>query len=122
VDRAVRAAVEMQRALAELNARWRAAGQTELQIHIGINTGRVAAGNIGSERYLQYATIGDATNVASRVCSATPSGGICLTQSTFERWRDRAWPTEQLPPITVKGKAEALTLHRLDWREGRGEG
>jgi adenylate cyclase len=116
VDRAVRAAVEMQRALAELNAGWRAEGKVELQIHIGINTGRVAAGNIGSERYLQYATIGDATNVASRVCSATPPGGICLTQSTFDRWRDRAWRSEQLPPLQVKGKQEALTLHQLDWR------
>jgi adenylate cyclase len=83
---------------------------------VGINTGRVAAGNIGSEQYLQYATIGDATNVASRVCSAARSGEICLTDSTFARWRDRAWPATRLPPVPVKGKNEPLDLHRLEWR------
>jgi adenylate cyclase len=119
-DRAVRAAVEMQRALAELNARWRAQGRPELQIHVGLNTGRVAAGNIGSEQYLQYATIGDATNVASRVCSAAADGEICMNSTTFERWRDRAWPTNPLPPVQVKGKREPLSLHRLDWREPSG--
>ncbi|WNG35092.1 GAF domain-containing protein [Archangium violaceum] len=116
-DRAVRAAVEMQRALAELNARWRTQGRPELKIHVGLNTGRVAAGNIGSEQYLQYATIGDATNVASRVCSAAADGEICMTDATFSRWRDRAWPTSLLPPTQVKGKQEALTLYRLEWRE-----
>jgi adenylate cyclase len=119
-DRAVRAAVEMQRALAELNARWRAQGRPELQIHVGLNTGRVAAGNIGSEQYLQYATIGDATNVASRVCSAAGDGEICMNSTTFERWRDRAWPTSPLPPTRVKGKQEALSLYRLEWREPSG--
>jgi len=116
VDRAVRAAVEMQQALAELNTRWRAQGRPELQIHVGLNTGRVAAGNIGSEKYLQYATIGDATNVASRVCSAAGDGEICMNATTFERWRERAWPTSALPATRVKGKQDALSLHRLEWR------
>jgi adenylate cyclase len=119
-DRAVRAAVEMQRALAQLNARWRAQGRPELQIHVGLNTGRVAAGNIGSEQYLQYATIGDATNVASRVCSAAKDGEIRMNSTTFERWRDRAWPAHALPPTSVKGKQEELNLYLLDWREPSG--
>jgi adenylate cyclase len=116
-DRAVRAAVEMQRALAELNARWRAQGRPELKIHVGLNTGRVAAGNIGSDQYVQYATIGDATNVASRVCSAAGDGEICMNATTFERWREREWPFIQLAPVEVKGKKEALTLYRLEWRD-----
>ena len=115
VDRAVRAAVEMQQALAGLNARWRDQGRPELNIHVGLNTGRVAAGNIGSERYLQYATIGDATNVASRVCSAAGNGEICMNDTTFERWRERAWPTSVLPDTWVKGKSEPLRLHLLEW-------
>ena len=115
VDRAVRAAVEMQQALVGLNARWRAQGRPELSIHVGLNTGRVAAGNIGSERYLQYATIGDATNVASRVCSAAGNGEICLNDTTLERWRERAWPTSALPDTWVKGKQEPLRLHLLEW-------
>ncbi|MBN1210745.1 MAG: adenylate/guanylate cyclase domain-containing protein, partial [Myxococcaceae bacterium] len=116
-DRALRAAVEMQRALADLNARWRSQGKPELQIHIGLNTGRVAAGNIGSEHYLQYATIGDATNVASRVCSAAEEGEIRVAEATFQRCQERSWPLEKLPPVHVKGKQEPLTLYRVDWRE-----
>ncbi|SEL15960.1 adenylate cyclase [Stigmatella aurantiaca] len=114
-DRALRAAVEMQHALARLNARWRTEGKPELQIHIGLNTGRVAAGNIGSEHYLQYATIGDATNVASRVCSAASDGEICIAEVTFQRCEERSWPLERLPPVQVKGKQEPLTLYRVDW-------
>ncbi|KFE71437.1 adenylate/guanylate cyclase domain-containing protein [Hyalangium minutum] len=117
-DRALRAAVDMQRALADLNARWRAQGQTELKIHVGLNTGRVAAGNIGSEQYLQYATIGDATNVASRICDATPAGEIRMAESTFRRVKERSWPLTKLPPVQVKGKQEPLTLYRVDWRDG----
>ena len=117
-DRAMRAAVEMQRALADLNARWRARGQTELKIHVGLNTGRVAAGNIGSEQYLQYATIGDATNVASRICDATPAGEIRMSEPTYQRIQDRSWPLTKLPPVQVKGKQEPLTLYRVEWRDG----
>ncbi|HLL02003.1 MAG TPA: adenylate/guanylate cyclase domain-containing protein [Myxococcaceae bacterium] len=116
-DRAVRAAVEMQRALAELNTRWRGQGRPELQIHVGLNTGRVAAGNIGSEQYLQYATIGDATNVASRICDATPPGEIRMSEATFQRCLERPWPITKLGPVQVKGKQEPLPLFRLEWRD-----
>jgi len=115
-ERAVRAAVEMQRALEVLNARWRSQGAPELSIHVGINTGRVAAGNIGSEQYLQYATIGDATNVASRVCGLAEAGEIVLHQCTLDKLRERPWPLHALPPAPVKGKAEPLQVYRLDWR------
>jgi len=115
-DRAVRAAVEMQQALQELNKRWRSQGAPELSIHVGINSGRVAAGNIGSEQYLQYATIGDATNVASRVCGLAEAGEIVLHQRTLDQLRERPWPLHALPPAPVKGKNEPLQVYRLDWR------
>lgn len=115
-DRALRSAVEMQQALRELNARWRSQGRPEIQIHIGINTGRVAAGNIGSEHFLQYATIGDATNIASRICGAAGAGEICISEATLRRCRERPWPLTRLSPVSVKGKQEALTLYRVEWR------
>ncbi|HEY2735254.1 MAG TPA: adenylate/guanylate cyclase domain-containing protein, partial [Polyangiales bacterium] len=77
--RAVRAAIEMQRAFVELEREWRRAGTLALGIHIGLDTGLVAAGNIGSDRYLQYATIGEATTLASRICSAAQSGEILIS-------------------------------------------
>jgi len=85
-----------------------------LRIHVGINTGIVAAGNIGSEQYLQYATVGDATNVASRACSAAGPGQIVITESTRARLR-RSWPLDALPPMIAKGKAEPLVLHAVRW-------
>jgi adenylate cyclase len=121
VDRAVRAAVEMQQALERLNARWRAKGWTEIRIHVGLDTGRVAAGNIGSEQYLQYATIGDATNIASQACAAAAPGEIVLTGATLARWRQRAWPALPLPPLPVPGREEPLLLHLVDWRAPFGE-
>jgi adenylate cyclase len=117
VDRAVRAACEMQRALKELNQRWAAAGKRTLQMHIGLNTGPVAAGNIGSDRYIQYATIGDATNVASRVCSAAGEDQILIADATFQRLKVPPGKLERLPPVKVKGKDEPLTLHRVDWEQ-----
>jgi len=115
--RAVAAACEMQRALHQLNAGWRAAGRPELQMHIGLNTGRVAAGNIGSERFIQYATIGDATNVASRVCSVAAEGEVLLTEATAMRLAASTQAIERLPPVSVKGKMEPLLLHRLRWQQ-----
>jgi adenylate cyclase len=114
-DRALRAAVRMQQALLRLNEHRRAHQLEELQIHIGLNSGPVAAGNIGSQRFLQYATIGDTTNVASRVCSAAGAGEILITQSTHDRLTERLWRLEPLPPTSVKGKDEPLMLYRVDW-------
>jgi adenylate cyclase len=114
-DRALRAAVRMQQALLQLNEQRRARKQEELQIHIGLNSGPVAAGNIGSKRFLQYATIGDTTNVASRVCSAASAGEILITQSTHDLLADKHWVLEPLPPTPVKGKEAPLTLYRVDW-------
>jgi adenylate cyclase len=117
VDRALRAAVEMQQALIGLNVRLKAGGRPEIQIHLGVNSGRVAAGNIGSERYLQYATIGDTTNVASRICSVAGPGEIVISETTYERLRERQWPMDPLPPVMVKGKDAPLSLYNVRWRD-----
>lgn len=114
-DRALRCAVEMQRQLGELNAKWSTAGGEELYIHIGLNSGPVAVGNIGSSEYIQYAAIGDATNVASRVCSVAQKQEILLSSSTYDRLIDRNVPLVPLAPVVVKGKDDALQLYRLDW-------
>ncbi len=114
-DNAVRAAVTMQRELVELNARWTASGKAPLRIHVGVNTGIVAAGNIGSEQYLQYATIGDATNVAARVCGVARGGQILVSDATRARLRDPSLRLEALPPVAVKGKDAPLLLHAVHW-------
>ncbi len=120
--RAVSAAVDMQRAMralardfcADRVARGLAPGP-ELAIHIGINSGPVAAGNIGSQRFLQYATIGDATNVASRICAVAQPTEIVIDGGTFARLPAGRFRAEVLPPTRVKGKTEPLSLVRILW-------
>lgn len=110
--RAVAAAVDMQRALGPL--RERLSLPTPLELHIGIASGTVVAGNVGSDRYLQYATIGDPTNVASRICTTASAGEVLIDACTAERVKDR-WALFALPPVQVKGKQDPLTLFRVKY-------
>ncbi len=109
-DRAFAAALEMMDALDRRNQEW---GKGEpLSIHIGINSGPVAFGNIGSADYVQYAAIGDATNVAARVCSVAQGGEVVISASTRERLR-KPVRVEALPPVKVKGREQSLELFRV---------
>jgi adenylate cyclase len=111
-DRAVEAAVAMQRALAQLNSRWRSAEKPELGVGIGIAYGEVFAGNIGSHRRLEYTVIGDAVNVAARVEAATRQTGdtILVAERTRELLGADAALVER-PGVSLKGKAEAVRLY-----------
>jgi adenylate cyclase len=117
VEQAVRAAIEMQRAVCHLNQKWAKRRNLQIQIHIGINTGKVAAGNIGSKKLIQYATIGDTTNVTSRICNAAKGGEILISQSTFDKVTEQSLPLEKMPPTMVKGKEQPLQLYRLLWNQ-----
>ncbi len=116
-QRSVRAAIEMQWAVCRLNEEWAQRGRQPIQIHIGINTGKVAAGNIGSEKLIQYAAIGDTTNEASRICSAASAGEILISQSTFDKLQGWNLPLEVLDLIKVKGKEQPLQLYRVLWEQ-----
>jgi len=112
-DRAIAAAMEMQQGIATLNARLTAAGYPPIEIHVGLCSGPVAAGYIGTEKYIQYAVIGDTTNVASRICSVAEAGEILIAESTRLLLTRPGLELQPLPPVTVKGKAEPLSLHRV---------
>ncbi len=117
VDRAVKAAIEMQWAVRRLNREWAKQQRQPIQIHIGLNSGKVAAGNIGSAKLFQYGTIGDTTNVSSRICSVAKAGEILISQSTFDKLSSRNIPLEKLPPVQVKGKSQPLQLYRILWQK-----
>ncbi|BAY31171.1 adenylate cyclase [Nostoc carneum NIES-2107] len=114
-ERAIQAAIDMQWAVMRLNQKWLQQGKQPIQIHIGLNTGKVAAGNIGSEKLIQYATIGDTTNVTSRICNVAQAGEIVISQTTFERIQARNLPVEKMPLVQVKGQDQPLQLYRLNW-------
>ena len=75
----------------------------------------MAFGNIGSPQYVQFAAIGDTTNVSARVCTAAQEGEILISEATRRRLRTGRFALEALPPVAVKGKTEPLYLHRAGW-------
>jgi adenylate cyclase len=115
--RAVNAAIAMQWSMNKLNEQWKEDGRNlHIQIHIGLNTGMVASGNIGSKNLIQYTNIGDTMNVASRICSEAKAGEIFISESTREKIALFNLPLEKLELVKVKGKDEPLQLYRLLWR------
>ena len=111
-DRALRAAVAMQQSIDQLNRQWAAAGGPEIGVGIGINYGDVFAGNIGSHRRLEYTVLGDAVNVAARLCAEAGPGEILVTEPLLRVVREQV-ETEFLPELALKGKAQVVQVYRL---------
>jgi len=114
--RSVKTAMEMQRAMVRLNEDWQARGQPAMQAGIGVNTGAVTAGNIGSTRRMDYTVIGDAVNLASRLCAKAAGGQILVSDSTF-RLLAGEMPARKLDPILVKGRAAPVEVYEIVWSE-----
>ena len=113
-DLAARAAVAMQRALAHLNEEWARQGRRPLAVGIGLQAGEVFAGNIGSDRRLEYTVIGDAVNTAARLCSEAGPGEILLGEALYQALEAPPSVTP-LPPLQLKGKAQAVAVYRVEW-------
>jgi adenylate cyclase len=84
-----------------------------IQFGIGINTGEAVAGNVGSLGRAEYTVIGDAVNMASRICSATPGGEVWIGPETYRLVRDYIKAVE-LQPQSFKGKAEPVAVYRVE--------
>jgi len=100
-EKAVSMAVAMQRKVSELNDEWKRLGH-ELGIGIGINTGFMTVGTIGSESLRDYTVIGTQTNVAARLVSLATAGQTLVSHRTYSRVRD-IFDSQELGEITVKG-------------------
>ncbi|HEY2728351.1 MAG TPA: adenylate/guanylate cyclase domain-containing protein [Polyangia bacterium] len=108
--KAVECALDMMQVLSEFNRVRLDEGQNEIKIGIGINTGMVVTGAIGSSRALQYTAIGDAMNTTARLCSVAQPGQIILSEATFKKVQGEI-AAVPLPDVRLKGKADELRIY-----------
>ncbi len=113
-EAAVQAALDMRERLRALNVGRTAAGKVPLRHGIGIHTGTVLAGNIGSSERLSYALVGDAVNLASRIQGLNKEfGSEILVSNTTREKLDGTIPLQPLPAVRVKGRSVEVEVYRL---------
>ncbi|GAB4167074.1 MAG: hypothetical protein Kow00100_06460 [Geothermobacteraceae bacterium] len=110
--RAVQCALDMQRTIVDFNEEQKVRGLPPLQMGIGINTGSVIAGNIGSTSRMEYTVIGDNVNIAARLQGLAGAGEILISEATWHEV-SREVEAEALPPMQLKGKQQPVAIYRV---------
>jgi adenylate cyclase len=112
---AVRAGLGMQKKMAELNVAWQRQGQELHRIRIGINTGVVTVGNLGTEYLWDYTVIGQEVNKAQRLEQAADAGGLLISQRTYALVKKQRVLPDGLPPkvVTLKGIGDEGNLYAV---------
>ena len=108
--RAVACAVAMQLAMASVNERNHQAGYPEVALGIGINTGKMVVGNIGSKKRMKYGVVGSRVNLTSRIESYTVGGQIFISEDTLKACGDIV-RLDQVMQVSPKGVKELLTIY-----------
>jgi adenylate cyclase len=110
-ERAVRAAVEMLEGMERLNTGFRERGLPELRMGVGVSTGPVVLGTLGTAQRVEYAVIGDTVNTASRLEGLNKELGteVLLSASTRQALGP-AFPVKALGEVPVKGKAQPVPV------------
>lgn len=119
--RAVRAAVDMRKALVELKERWEKEGHPRpgLEMGVGINSGDVFVGMLGSAQRINYTVIGDTANLAARIQDLTKTyvWPILVSESTYQAVKEE-FDAEFADSVVVKGKTEAVNLYKITaWKK-----
>ena len=118
---ACRSALAMLRALDELQEKWRPMGLPKIGIGVGINTGPMVVGNMGSATRFNYTVVGDAVNLASRIESLNKTYGtsILVSEYTWERVKGEfAGNTREVDSVKVRGREQPVRLYEI-FPEGR---
>jgi adenylate cyclase len=114
---AVSCALEMGAKLQKLNHQWQAQGRPTVAMRVGIATGTVVAGSLGSHQRLNYTTIGDSVNIAARLESYDKSldGGVCrilIAEETYQLIQDK-FPTRLIGSVQLKGRKQLLNIYQV---------
>jgi len=118
-NNALSAAVAMQRRMIGINVELREEGFSEIGIGIGLHTGEVTVGYIGSERRSEYTAIGDPVNTASRLESNAKGGQILVSEVTAKAAQSRYQLTPR-DPISVKNREQPVPLFEVEWQKATG--
>jgi len=110
--RAMRAALEMQRAVDRINEEREAQGDPPIAVGIGINTGQAVVGYMGSSDRHEFTAIGDSVNVASRLCGVAKGGEVIAAEQTVKR-AGHGFHSEALPATQLKGKEKGTAAFRI---------
>jgi adenylate cyclase len=114
--RAVNAAIDIQEMLVEFNKTREAEGQQQIKTGIGINTGSLVAGYIGSTQTMSYSVIGDTVNTASRLCASAKGGQIYISDETYQEIKNE-FNVEKLKSLPVKGKIKPVRIYNVTGRK-----
>ena len=116
---ALNAAVAMQRRLLGINRELRDEGFPEIGVGMGLHTGEVVVGYIGSERRSEYTAIGDTVNTSSRLESNAQGGEILISDATAKAARSR-YRLKPREAIMVKNRQQPVMLWEVDWQKASG--
>jgi len=116
---AVLCAMEIQKAIAASNAA--SAREKPLEVGIGIVTGDVLLGSIGSKDRLDFTVIGANVNLCARFCSVAAPGEVLVDELTFHLLQGRV-PTDRLEPVQLKGFAQPVPMYRVQFASDVGAG
>jgi adenylate cyclase len=113
-ERAILAAVAMQEAVVRLEKQWSETGKVGFKIGIGVHTGPIVVGNIGSDQRLEYAAIGDTVNLASRLegLNKDYNTGILISEETY-RHVDHLVEVRWVDKVAVRGRTEPVDLYEV---------
>lgn len=114
---AVSCALAMGKKLRELNQRWRQSGQPTVSMRIGIATGVVVTGSLGSSQRMDYTTLGDTVNIAARLESYDKSFGqglcrILISDNTYQ-YIQNLFPTELVGHVQLKGRQKSVDVYQV---------
>jgi adenylate cyclase len=109
---AVLSAVAQQKKIRELADKWKAMGKREFTVGMGVNTGDVVMGNLGSSSRMNYTVIGDNVNLAARLYNVALAGEIIISDYTYQEVKDLV-VAESREPVLVKGKKDPIMIYNI---------